>query len=288
MNSYATALEIISKETPLNCTGTESRYQSACIERIKRAMFLSLEELGFEYLRYTCWVKDINNVGDESNSFSINFSNYPADWEAYYDSHQLYMNDPLVRVLQETGEGALTLFGSWEDALKKAHDNPLGETDAQKDSYRHKIHNIFDKAKEFGLHAGGYMSHSNNVKQVIISFATGNQEVENIPEDSPFWKILFSIMMLCDQSIRETKACKDCTKNIRIDGDESISLTKAQIQILTLFYEQRNATLKAIAKKHGTSVDTINYHLKVLREKLRKPGASGHALASFAKDHNLF
>ena len=147
MTAYATALEIVGKETPLNCNGTESRYQSSCIERIKRAMFLSLEELGLEYLRYTCWVKDVNYMGDESNSFSINFSNFPADWESYYDSHQLYNDDPLVRALQETGEGKLTLYGSWEEALQKANDDPLGESEAQQEKYRRKIHDIFDRAK---------------------------------------------------------------------------------------------------------------------------------------------
>ena len=288
MNSFAHALEIVSKETPLNCCGTESRYQLSCIERIKRSMFQALKELGYEYLRYTCWVKDVNNVGDESNSFSINFSNFPTDWESYYDSHQLYNDDPLVRVLQETEEGSQILFGTWQQALAKAHDNPLGETEVQQANYQKKIKNIFDRAAEFGLVSGGYLSHSNNVRHIIISFATSRIDVEDIPEQSEFWRILFSIMMLCDQSIKETKSCGDCTKHIRIDGEESITLTKAQVKILTLFHEQRNATIKAIANKHGTSVDTINYHLKILREKLHKPGASGHALAAFAKDHNLF
>jgi DNA-binding CsgD family transcriptional regulator len=250
-------------------------------------MFMGCEILGYEYMRYTCWLRDLQGSGSKSNSYSMNFSNFPASWEAYYDNQQLYMSDPVVRVLHEQSDDFHIAYGTWDDSLQWAREHPLGKDNKEKKAYIHSVENLFMEASTFNLQQGGYISHSNNVRHIMMSFATSKDSV-NMPRNEEFWKTMFSLIMLCDQSIKETKACNDCIKSVRIDGEPSITLTKAQIRILTLFYEQRNATIKAIASKHGTTVDTINYHLRILREKLQKPGASGHALAAFAKDHNLF
>jgi len=74
----------------------------------------------------------------------------------------------------------------------------------------------------------------------------------------------------------------------RLDGGKPVKLSTMQRRILLSFYKKPKAKIADIAKLNNLSVDTVNFHLKAIRKKLDKQGFSGHALARFGKDHNMF
>jgi len=285
--NQATAVLSMCRELPITCVQQKKRTSVTCLDQIQNAIESGVKKLGYEYVRYSYWVKDVLNRGIETNAFSVNISNFPSDWERYYNEQSLYLYDPIVRVIQDNASTDTLIHGTWNDAYIFALKNPLGETNRKKEDYTRNLKELIARAREHNLVSGYYYSWGDNLRHIIVSLSSPNDDADAIATNADFINSLHSIAMLTNQAIQMTGQCDRCTKSVRVDGGDPIMLSEAELTILKLFYKYKKASRKQIAEKYGKSIDTVNHHLKSIRRKLKITGASGHFLATYASELNL-
>jgi len=277
-------LIFLSREYPVSCRYEQDRQRITCLDRVRAILEESAEKLGFDYIRYSYWLKDVAPQQTSTNLFGINISNFPADWELHYNENSLYLVDLVVRIIQErVGENHL-IFGAWNDAYVWGMQNPLGETTEEKQKYIQRITKLIEASRDYGLMSGYYYSWGDDLRQIVLSLSS---PVDGIESPKVSQNTVHSMVILTNQAIQLTKGCHHCHKSIRIDGSAPIELTSSEQALLLLYHKHRNATQRQIADCYGRSVDTVNHHLRSIRRKLNIQGASGHALASYAAELNL-
>ncbi len=271
---------------PLQCR-PDSAHTLTCKQKIETALFEAAREHGFDCLRYTCWTQDVSPDKTEQHSFSINFSNFPSAWEALYEQQQYYLVDPVLRAIQEAPATPF-IWGTWETAWQNAHHQPSGSNPTEKQTYLNNIQTLADQAGTFGLHSGLYLMTCSDSRKLILSLASSQaHQLTAKAICRPLLQELFAMMHLSYHSLSLTKGCGHCNIPLRTGGNAAITLTKAQANILKQFSQHASASTKDIAQSQNISTNTVNFHLKTLRQKLGKPNASGHALANIAKEHGL-
>lgn len=271
---------------PLTCQ-KKSVDDTSCLNTIKTALFESCAQLGFEYVRFSCWTRFTTDEGNVRYWYSINFSNFPHKWEQDYDSAQLYLTDPVVRIIQSKPENVPVAYGSWASALSFAHAHPLGDSAAEKKDYCAKTSQLFEAAMAAGLQQGHYFTCQDSMRHVAISLSTAGNKTLSPEKVDALYKTLFAMAHLLHQSIALTRQCELCAKFVRTDGQSELQISTAQRNVLLHFLQQPSASTKEIALQLGITPDTVNYHLKNLRQQLGKHGASGFVLAQFARELNL-
>jgi len=283
------SLSFLARELPIQCGFSDESLLDTCLSQIRESLLQAVEKLGYEYVRYSYWIKDVMEGQEgqsETNSFSVNISNFPSSWEILYNKESLYLFDPVVRIIQENIATKHLIYGTWSDAYERALQNPLGETSEQKENYIKSVMQLITHSHQHHLMSGYYYSWGDNHRQIVLSLAAAEIDI-NVEPDDTFVNILHSIVVLVNQSILMTKGCMHCNKSVRIDGSDAVRLSRAELQILRLYSSHRNASQKQIAIHYNRSLDTVNHHLRSIRQKFKLPGASGHALASYAVELNL-
>jgi DNA-binding CsgD family transcriptional regulator len=279
------SLVCLARELPLHCSPPTELLPITCLDKVRRALMLGCNQLGYEYVRYSYWLKNVVPRNETTNAFSVNFSNFPITWETFYNQQHLYLHDPVVRIIQEKMNTHRLMHGSWGDTYLWAVQNPLGESEAQKQDYLQKINKLIADAQKHKLASGYYYCWGDSVRQIVLSLATGTS-VNNKAEGFTI-NALHGMMVLVNQSIMDTQGCQSCNKSLRIDGSTPIKLSKTEIHILNLYNKHKSASQKHIAEQCSRTIDTVNHHLRSIRQKLKVPGASGHALAAYASELNL-
>jgi DNA-binding CsgD family transcriptional regulator len=283
---YCAALAPVLAQIPLACPGPDKRESSgSCLKAIEAAFFESCQQLGFPYARFSRWTRLIGDDGNPHYWYSTNFSNFPPEWELFYEKKALYMHDPVVRHIHEKAEDRLLTYGTWRFALNNAHEHPLGNTACEQEQYRAAIDKLFADAADHGLHHGCYFANSAGAHHVAVSLARADQPVAD--DDEVLWRGIFALTHLLNQSLALTTPCNGCSASVRTEGMPALQISPTQTRVLQLFLKQPAASVKEIANQLGTGPDAVNYHLKTLRQRLGKPGASGFALAQFAHEHHL-
>ena len=103
--------------------------------------------------------------------------------------------------------------------------------------------------------------------------------------DEEFWQQLKAAAVLLHGIAVPTLSCGACARDMVLETLGRVDLSKDQTEILTLFFQHRSASIKAIAKMRGCTVDTINYHLRQIRKIFNIRG-SGAVLAQYARDNH--
>lgn len=287
-SSKKEALIYLSEKLPIACHLADEKFPITCLEKINAALIEAVYMLGYDYIRYSYWVKNMVQQEQEINSFSVNISNFPEAWEAFYNGESIYLVDPVVRIIQENIEHKNLIYGTWSDTYVWAMQNPLGQSVEEKEKYVQSVTQLITSSRQHHLNSGYYYSWGDNTLQIVMSLASSQSSVEqNSAPAGDFIKIIHSMVVLINQAIAVTQGCNHCSKSLRIDGSSQIHLSHAELYVLQLFHKHRNATLKQIAIHYGRSVDTVNHHLRSIRSKLNTPGASGHSLAAYAVELKL-
>lgn len=287
-NNKKEALIYLSEKLPIACHLGDEKFPITCLEKINAALIEAVYMLGYDYIRYSYWIKNIVQQEQEINSFSVNLSNFPEDWESFYNKESVYLIDPVVRIIQENIGHKNLIYGTWSDAYVWAMQSPLGNSVEEKEKYVKSITQLIGSSREHHLNSGYYYSWGDNTLQIVLSLASPQSSVEQGDASAgDFIKTIHSIVILINQAIAITQGCSHCSKSLRIDGSNPIHLSQAELYVLQLFHKHRNATLKQIAIHYGRSVDTVNHHLRSIRSKLNTPGASGHSLAAYAVELKL-
>lgn len=259
----------------------------ACAGNIEQALYRAAQQLGFNGVRYTCWLQDTALAGGSQQSFSINFSNFPPEWEAVYEQQQYYRIDPVVRAIMAADSTALA-SGTWCEAWQQAEQAPLGPDSVAQAQYHAAIAGLLAHAGAFGIHSGVYMLVNTTVHTLILSLGSAEPAAQLAARaDTALYQQVFALLSLCHQALQLTKGCERCNPCLRVEGGQAVKLTPMQLRILQSFASHSSATTADIARQHQVKPDTINFHLKAIREKLNKPNASGHALANVARAHGL-
>lgn len=286
------ALIYLSEKLPITCisapSGAEEQQLISCLEKINDALVEAVYMLGYDYIRYSYWVKNVVQQEQEINSFSVNLSNFPPDWETFYNTESIYLVDPIVRLIQENMADKSMIYGTWNDAYHWGLQHPLGHTADEKEKYAKSIRQLMETSSKHELNSGYYYSWGSSTAHIVLSLASSKNSAEHQEASAAdFIKMIHSMVVLINQAITVTQGCTQCSKSLRIDGSSSIHLSQSELQVLQLFHKHRNATLKQIAIHYGRSVDTVNHHLRSIRNKLNTPGASGHSLAAYAIELKL-
>ncbi|MCB1615471.1 MAG: autoinducer binding domain-containing protein [Pseudomonadales bacterium] len=285
------ALFSLSQNLPLSCEFSGvAKAGSYCLGNIENSLYAFANNLGYPYLRYSYWLKNTEAANVDEHAYSVNFSNIPPEWDSHYERNKMYLVDPVVRVLHENAGVEKLQWGYWADAYQYGLDKPLGETDREKSAYTEKVKQLIRGAEQHKMCSGLYFCWGDGIRQIILSMASPVKDYRpELGEEVLIEKLLYSVAMLINQSIMttNTQSCVNCNKALRVSGGKTIKLTVTEIKILNIFYAKKNMTIKQVANVCGISVNTVNFHLRSMREKFETPGASGHALASFAKELNL-
>jgi len=257
-----------------------------CIGSIENQIKDASQKLGFQCFRYS-----IRQIGASSaDTYSIAVSNFPRAWELFYEAESYYKVDPIVRMLANHDPSKSNLlYGSWLSAMEMDLSDPLGKTQSEKEYNKNRVLHLFEQARTFNLKSGIYFSHGDDKKQTLISMASNDEPMALEKRlDEKFWKSIYALVVLVEYAVGLTSGCDACMQGVRIDGSKPVVLSTMQRRILMSFYNNPKATIKQVAKLNDLTVSTINFHLKAIRKKLERPGFSGHALAQFSKDHNMF
>lgn len=279
--------DFLIRAMPVNSLSCPASDFGCCVNLVEEAFYRATKALGFLHVRYTCWVQDIAKSQIDGYSFSINFSDFPADWEREYETQRYYETDPLLYVLSNPDAPPL-VYGTWASARKAAENNPPGCDDNAHAKYKAGIEKLFERATSFGINSGIYMMLNVGIRRLVISLASSKNdaELDEVVDVALYQKILAAVV-LCDQSLALTNTCARCAKSLRIAGGPSIKLTPMQTRILQSFAADSTATIANVAALNNLTTNTVNFHLKSIREKFSKKSASGHALSAIAREHGL-
>lgn len=282
MAGFQGDLKVLVDALPINCHASPD--SEACCQAILRdALFTTVRSMGFLFVRFSCWRKEVSSNGEFPDSFSINFSNFPEAWEARYESEAYYLYDPVVEKLAQSANERL-VFGTWEDARIESLINP--EKNAVKE---HKIQNMMDDIGLCGLNSGCFMMYNTGLKRFVMSIASdwSAHRLQEYAADRSVYAMMFSIMSILSNGMALAEQCQHYQMNIRVGGSSPVRLTGRQKEVLQTFLEHAKANNRSVAKMHALSPESISFHLKDIRKRFNKPGASGHALATIAKAHGL-
>lgn len=257
-----------------------------CVDTVEKAFYRATAALGFPCVRYTCWVQDMAKPQADGYSFSINFSNFPAGWEKEYETERYYEMDPVVFALGNPDAPPL-VYGTWAGARKSAESSFQGGA-RELVKYKASVAKLFRRAASFDINSGIYLMLNTGVRRLVISLASPKSDaaLDECVDVALYQKIL-ALVVLCDQSLSLTNTCPRCTKSLRVAGGPSIKLTPMQARMLQAFAANSAATIASVAAQNNLSTDTVNFHLRSIREKFSKKSASGHALAAIAREHGL-
>ena len=268
----------------------DGRASVPCLRRIEDGLVASVAQLGFPYLRYS-QVHAAQGSGVAKRrppTYSVNFSTFPSEWTSRYEREALFHYDPIYHELEAWREGDSLVRGTWCEIRERYLSNPPGEP-SQHEVYRRRCEALFADAAQHGLRSGVYLLARGAVGRSILSLASpeSDSEVQQRCRQPGFWHTLLGLSVLTNFATGYTRGCDRCRIELRGPGVGRIELSGPQVALLREYLKKPDATSKDIAKACGVSTDTVKYHLKAIRRKTNLPGASGHALASFFRSHNL-
>lgn len=268
--------------TPDPCNGTDKK--TLCAKQVDSALFKVVDDMGFQYVRCIRWVN--NTVDNLATSYSQHSGNIPEAWLQLYNQAGMVNIDPVVRVTATDDQAIAMSHGTWAQAKSIALKHPLGTNAAEKQRYKRAVDKLFRQSKEHGLEGGLFAKLGDANRQIQISIVTGNPAIEKDISDWT-WHILTTLLSILDRLMDRFQACSKCATGIMKSGGGYIELTSAERRLLRLFIHNRKARLDEISDKYQSSRDTVNFHLRNIRDKFEQPGVSGHMLAQFANEHRL-
>lgn len=256
------AIELFVNELPLECPKKTNSKELSCILRLEETLYNAAKTMGFEYVRYTCWHKEVADSGSFPMSFSINFSNFPKAWEKSYESKQYYLHDPVVRAIQAAGQNQF-VFGTWQKAWRDVNAKEVGQ------HYLDRMQELSTAASQHGINSGAYMMLITGLSRFVISLGSSREpeEVEKQALES-LQQQIFALVALLSQAMNLTNNCNKCSKPLRVKGAASVKLTSKQSKVLETFAENSDATNVDVARINHVATETVAFHLKAIRKNL--------------------
>ncbi len=276
------AVDLLIERISLKCLQVGSEGKMPCIFDLEHALYSAAHKMGFEFVRYTCWQKDVSESGGNfPQSFSINFSNFPKAWEKHYEDKSYYLHDPVLKVIEDVIDAKQVISGTWLQAWVMMEKKESGHVLV-------RMQELSFDATQYGVVSGFYMVLVKGHSRYVISLGSGRtpEEVE-LQASQNLHQQVYALIVLLSQAIGLTQGCNQCTKSLRVQGEPSVQLTKKQRRVLEVFAEDASATNVEVAKKTHVSTETVAFHLKAVRRKFNQPNASGHALSNIATAHGL-
>jgi DNA-binding CsgD family transcriptional regulator len=275
------AIALFVKELPLECSKKVTAGELPCTSRLEQTLYKAAKTMGFEYVRYTCWHKEVDSGDSFPMSFSINFSNFPKVWEKNYEARQYYLHDPVLRALEAAGQNPV-VSGTWQAAWCDA------EAKSEDAHYLERIRELSVAAAQHGINGGFYMMLVTGLSRFVISLGSSrvSEDIEKQAAGN-LQQQVFALVTLLGQAMALTRNCNQCSKPLRVQGGASVTLTPRQAKVLEAFAENSGATNVDVAKISHVTTETVAFHLKAIRKKFNRPSASGHALSNIAKLHGL-
>lgn len=248
--------------------------------RFEKTLFDTYSQMGFSSISCIKW---LNNQTFKDAPL-LTLSNTPKDFASIYCDKNLFLVDPVIRMVEENTSNS-SCFGRLSQALDRAIDIPLGETQKQKNLYLNNLLELTHHMRSHNLVDGYFLANADETSTTLIIATVDNDFIED-PSKLVF-SILWGSLSLIDRKFSELQHCPSCRNPVRKLSGKELSLTKSEQRVLITFLKNNNASLSEIAHKYGSSLDTINFHLRNLREKFELHGASGYVLAYNAKTIGL-
>ncbi len=246
----------------------------------EKALFDTYAQMGFNSVSCIKW---LNSQSFRDAPF-LSLSNIPNNFASIYCDKNLYLFDPVIRMVEENTSNS-SCFGKLSQALDRAIDKPLGETQKHKNSYLNNILDLTHLMRSHCLVDGYFLATADETSTTLIIATVDNDFIED-PSKLVF-SVLWSSLSLIDKKFSELQHCPSCRNPVKKLSGKELSLTKSEQRVLITFLKNNNAGLNEIAQSYGSSLDTINFHLRNLREKFELHGASGYVLAYNAKTIGL-
>lgn len=267
--------------TQLNILPCAGELGVNCVGRIETAIFQFAEALGFRFVRFG--LRQSFQPFDTDTIPGLYVSNFPNAWDEAYVAEEHYLHDPVVQYSLDTSKPNYMHYGTWQDACNKATEQ-LRDNHHDAKLQLEKIDEMFAAAREFDVTEGLFMTHSFGSYDANISLAT---PVDGGIIDDVFWQQLKAALVLFHGMAIPTLSCASCARGVVLESLGRVRLSDDQVEILTLFFQNRGASIKTIAKIRGCTVDTVNYHLRQIRNIFSIKG-SGAVLAQYARDNQYF
>ena len=275
MNSQFIAL-IIDRIRPKGCIRQEG--EPFCIDQLNTLLTNAADALGYQFFRFSYRVKSSMIMPERSPGFHL--TNFPPSWEARYAEQEVFRYDPMFRFTRDSESSEFVDHGYWSQLIDKALSNPLDLDGLGVNEYRRRALNVYSEAAQHGVHSGIYMhiSTDDSVHQLNLASPYDTDKEVN-------WKELRAGTLLLGDVIKLAYGCPGCM-NAGYDmlGGSSKLLSKAELEVLRLFYKHPNAGHRQIAELRNCTVDNIKMHLKNIRKKLGLERVSGHQLSNLVRN----
>ena len=258
--------------------------EKPCINSVREQMIGFARALDYDFLRCG-WQKKGANLKSK-HAPGVFISTIPEDFEKAY-IERYYQHDPLLRFTSDTGASDYMPFGDWHSVHVAALANPLGETRAEQDRYRHCVNTLFEECKRLGMGSGVFMQFSQSEYLLSISLSNAeNPETHKKKLTHDFWCTLRLALLCLGDLSRGIDGCERCERGYLFGNYGVVKLTKKQQVILRSILENPTASIADIAVIHCCTASNVKYHLSAIRKLFGLEGASGYLLAQHALRHN--
>lgn len=288
-DKYGFCLNKLSKSLPINHSVDEVPCHSELshLEQIQAALTETFQLMGFEFFDYSVHEIDRTNRKIEYQPGHLSFGNYPSNLSQSYSNNKVMQQyDPVMLTVIQQGlySGKNPVYGTWDESCQSVH-NLDRECDSQRlEQIRSYQYEWREMARKAGINFAIFMAVIEPHKVTTLHLAKSGKDRQVDPD---LWKAVYAVIQLSNQAMRHVSACKRCNAGTTNTLKQSISLTSKQKEILKTFLVNTDASLKSVSRIHGITADSVNFHLKNIRQVLNKPGAPPHALAAFANSLNL-
>ncbi|WP_159931193.1 autoinducer binding domain-containing protein [Oceanicoccus sp. KOV_DT_Chl] len=270
---------IVEDIAPGGCT--RGANDPECINRLQQTIERAAASLGFRYYRFAFRLKGMAINSMISPGFYL--SNFPVAWDSRYIAERHYLFDPVIRFTSDSDSPEYIDHGYWSELIDKALAKPINVDNLGEKEYLQRAMNVYSEAAQHGIYSGIFLQIANDIYISDLSFATP----ENTSNKVDWREVRAGALLLGDiiNSLYDCESCKDAGQN---PADiKSPSLSKAEAEVLRLFFENPSAGQKQIAELKSCTVDNIKVHLKNIRKKFNLPKVSGHQLARLARNQHF-
>ena len=254
-----------------------------CFERLRDRVISFFADLGYEHIRIGWRKKGVPT--DIVDAPAIFMSSVSKTFEAHY-VEGAYLVDPLLRFTADVSAPDYLPYGEWSTAFSAAMDNPLGDTEAERNNYKKAVRDLFALCADHGMVSGVFMQFAQGSYLLSVSAATPRPDaVHKACIDDAFWRTL-RMSLLCFSDIASSiDRCHRCSRRYPSFG--VAKLAKQQQIILNAYLDRPGASLADISALTGFTKSNIKYHLSRMREMFNLRNTPGYQLAQYAHDQHL-
>ena len=253
--------------------------QPPCVERLKLVLAEAAIALGYQFFRFSYRNKSAANFRGLSPGFHL--SSFPPAWEEKYLEGKLFQYDPVYRFTGDPDSFEFTDHGYWTQLIDKALSNPIDIDGLGVNHYRQRALRVYSEAAEHGVHSGIYYHIATEEYAGHLNLASP------VDTETPVnWSEIRAGTLILGDILNTIYGCAACARKeeYSLEGGSSSLLSKAEAEVLKLYYENPGAGQKQVAELKNCTPDNIKMHLKNIRKKFDLERVSGHQLARMVRN----